>query len=250
MSAMKKQYVVVDIGNRFCKIGLCRGKQWLGTHRTSLKALPKIAADIKKQIHPQSEVTGLLCSVVPVKNRGVKQVLKKALNLKRIHVMLEDFAPPVPYPKTAGADRVANAYALFRQFGPCTVAVDFGTAITLDLVSKTGAFSGGIILPGVRTGLDAMGASGALLPHLEPRLSLRLIGKDTREAILSGVGFGIPGMIDHLVAAMEKELGYALVAVATGGDGKVLSRRSQRITAYRAHLTLEGIRDAYLAAVS
>jgi type III pantothenate kinase len=131
---------------------------------------------------------------------------------------------PIRYdnPYEVGADRLANAVAAYdRVHGTCVV-VDFGTAITYDIVSAVGEYLGGIITPGAEISIDALYERAAKLPKVELAEPRALIGKSTVDAIRSGIVYGFAGQVEGIVRRLRAELGPATFVIATGGLAALL----------------------------
>src|SRR6516165_12073978 len=126
---------------------------------------------------------------------------------------------PIRYdnPHEVGADRLANAVAAFDRVGDGCIVVDFGTAITYDVISAAGEYLGGIITPGAEISIDALYERAAKLPKVELVEPKALIGKSTVEAIRSGIAYGFAGQVEGIVRRLRGELGAETVAIATGG---------------------------------
>src|SRR5664280_1424575 len=148
-------------------------------------------------------------------------------------------------PKEVGADRVVNALGAFHLYGGPTVVVDFGTATSFDAVSAKGEFLGGAIAPGVEISVDALGARGAQLLKVELARPRSVIGKNTVEALQSGILFGSAGQVDGVVRRMVAEMGEATTVLATGGLAPLLIRECATINAHEPWLTLVGLRLVY-----
>jgi type III pantothenate kinase len=131
---------------------------------------------------------------------------------------------PIRYdnPREVGADRLANAIAAYERVRDTCVIVDFGTAITYDVVSAAGEYLGGIITPGAEISIDALYERAAKLPKVELAQPRSLIGKSTVEAIRSGIVFGFAGQVDGIVRRLRDELGSQTAVLATGGLAEVL----------------------------
>ena len=140
-----------------------------------------------------------------------------------------------PKPATIGADRLANAIAAHARFGAPVVVVDFGTAVTFDVVDAAANYTGGIIAPGLSAMTDYLHEKTALLPRIKIAEPESVVGKNTRGAMLSGAVHGYRGLIAELVRQLKRELGYAA------------DRAKLPVVASR--LTLEGLRLAGLRAV-
>jgi type III pantothenate kinase len=131
---------------------------------------------------------------------------------------------PIRYdnPYEVGADRLANAVAAYERIQDACVVVDFGTAITYDVVSAAGEYLGGIITPGAEISIDALYDRAAKLPKVELREPRTLIGKSTVDAIRSGIVHGFAGQVDGIVGRLRRELGSETTVIATGGLAGVL----------------------------
>jgi type III pantothenate kinase len=131
---------------------------------------------------------------------------------------------PIRYdnPREVGADRLANAIAAYERVHDTCVVVDFGTAITYDVVSAAGEYLGGIITPGAEISIDALYERAAKLPKVELAEPRALIGKSTVEAIRSGIVYGFAGQVDGIVGRLRAELGEGTTVIATGGLAAVL----------------------------
>src|SRR3712207_574499 len=129
---------------------------------------------------------------------------------------------PILYenPKEVGADRIANAVAAYDLYGGPTIVVDFGTATTFDAVSARGEYLGGAIIPGIEVSVDALGDRGAQLRRVEIAKPRSVIGKNTVEALQSGILYGFAGQVDGVVERMTAELAEDpadVTVMATGG---------------------------------
>jgi type III pantothenate kinase len=131
---------------------------------------------------------------------------------------------PIRYdnPHEVGADRLANAVAAYDRVHDTCVIVDFGTAITYDVVSSAGEYLGGIITPGAEISIDALYERAAKLPKVELARPRSLIGKSTVDAIRSGIVYGFAGQVEGIVRRLRAELGPSTRVIATGGLAGVL----------------------------
>jgi type III pantothenate kinase len=151
-----------------------------------------------------------------------------------------------PQPRTIGADRLANAIAAHQKFGAPAVVVDFGTAVTFDVVNRAGNYVGGIIAPGLAAMTEYLHEKTALLPRIKIREITRTIGKSTEQAMLVGAVHGYRGLIRELIMELKKELQTRrLPVVATGGYAALIGAKLPEITAIDPLLTLEGLRIAW-----
>jgi type III pantothenate kinase len=131
---------------------------------------------------------------------------------------------PIRYdnPHEVGADRLANAVAAYERVHSTCVVVDFGTAITYDVVSEAGEYLGGIITPGAEISIDALYDRAARLPKVELAPPRSLIGKNTVDAIRSGIVYGFASQVEGIVRRLRAELGPSTHVIATGGLAGVL----------------------------
>src|SRR5437660_11784006 len=131
---------------------------------------------------------------------------------------------PIRYdnPHEVGADRLANAVAAYERVGESCVVVDFGTAITYDVISSAGEYLGGIITPGAEISVDALYERAAKLPKVEAVEPRSLIGKSTVEAIRSGIAFGYAGQVEGIVRRLRAEMGADVKVILTGGLARVV----------------------------
>src|ERR1043165_7238143 len=125
---------------------------------------------------------------------------------------------PIRYdnPREIGPDRLVNALPGYDRAGGAVVIVDFGTAVTHDVVSAGGEYLGGVIFPGVEISLEALFSRAAALPTIDLTPPRAVIGKSTMDAIRAGVLYGFAGMVDGIIARLHDELG-AFTTLATGG---------------------------------
>ena len=152
---------------------------------------------------------------------------------------------PIRYdnPHEVGADRLANAVAAYDKIHDTCVIVDFGTAITYDIVSSAGEYLGGIITPGAEISIDALYDRAAKLPKVELWRPRSLIGKSTVDAIRSGIVYGFAGQVEGIVRRLRAELGPATCVIATGGlAGVLVPFIRETIDEVDDLLTLSGLR--------
>jgi len=144
-----------------------------------------------------------------------------------------------------GMDRLACAVAAFDRLQRSCVVVDFGTAVTVDLVNDEGFFLGGAILPGLMMQLSGLHEGTALLPLVPPGFPDNLVGKNTTQAIQSGVCRGLAGAVRGLVEAYATQLHHWPQVVATGGDAVFMAPHCDFLDSVVADLALRGVGIAY-----
>jgi type III pantothenate kinase len=145
-------------------------------------------------------------------------------------------------PHEVGADRLVNAVAAYDRVGAACIVVDFGTAITYDVVSADGELLGAIISPGIEISMEALAERAARLPRVELEQPKELIGRSTEASIQSGVIYGFAGQVDGIVARLRSELGVEAIAIATGGLATSIAPFCEEIDEVDDLLTLTGLR--------
>lgn len=148
-------------------------------------------------------------------------------------------------PAELGADRLVNAVAGIETYGAPLICVDFGTATTFDVVNAKKEYLGGLICPGLKISAEALFQRASRLPRIEIAEPERLVGRNTVQAMQSGLFYGYVGQVDGILARLKAEMPGATV-VATGGLGRVIAPHSAHIQHLAPDLTLEGLRILWL----
>ena len=150
-------------------------------------------------------------------------------------------------PQAVGADRVVNAIAAHALHGGDLIVIDFGTATTFDIVDASGAYKGGVIAPGINLSLDALFAAAARLPRIaiEVPEKATVIGRNTQDAMLSGIYWGYIGMIEGLVARIKAEIGRPTKVISTGGLATLFDEHSSVFDTVEPDLTITGLAMMY-----
>lgn len=208
---------------------------WIPTAEISAPALAEKLAD------PDFDAA-LVCSVVPEKSAILQDFLRD-----RSPVHLLDARSPLgigidyPEPASIGADRLANAVGVCARHGFPAVVIDFGTAVTFDVISPAPAYLGGVIAPGLGAMGEYLGKKTALLPIIDLAEPAHAIGRSTTEAMRAGAVIGYRGLVREILAAVRAELEIPAIAVATGGDAALIARGVKEIDAVDPELTLHGL---------
>lgn len=198
----------------------------------------------------KNRVTGVaVCSVVPKATGKAEKQIEALWRLKMFQLnykSLLGIGIDYPAPQTIGPDRLANALAARHDFGAPVVVVDFGTAVTFDVVNKRGDYVGGIIAPGLAVMTSYLHEKTALLPEIRIREVSAIVGKSTEEAMLIGAVHGYRGLIRELILKLKRELKCRqLPVVATGGYAKLMAMKLPEIVAVDPLLTLKGLQLAW-----
>ena len=248
--------LLFDIGNTHTHLGLADNTHLTRQVNISTAAwFNGTAKQLLKEFIGQHPVSGAaFCSVVPRATRFVRRTVKalwKHDPLELTPRTLTGVGINYPRPATIGPDRLANAVAVRHHYGAPAVVVDFGTAVTFDVVDARGDYVGGIIAPGLAAMTEYLHEKTALLPKIRIREVNAVIGKNTRQAMLIGAVHGYRGLIRELVSELKRELKCRrLPVVATGGYAKLMAARLPEITAVEPLLTLEGLRLVWRGSVN
>jgi type III pantothenate kinase len=187
----------------------------------------------------------IICSVVP----ETAEILKKWF-CGRAPVHFLSSASPLgmgidyPEPARIGADRLANASGVLSRHGAPAIVIDFGTAVTFDVISSAPAYCGGVIAPGLGAMTGYLAKKTALLPAIELAEPPSAIGKSTVHAMQVGAVIGYRGLVREIISRIREELGGEPHIVATGGDAELIARGLPEIAAVDPDLTLDGLRQA------
>jgi type III pantothenate kinase len=245
--------LLFDIGNTHTHIGLANDRrvlrqiniptgEWFGGNARARAA---------RFAGAQKIAGAVLCSVVPRATPLVRQAIHRLWKLKVLELTpktLRGLGIDYPKPHTIGPDRLANAVAAKHRFGAPVVVVDFGTAVTFDVVSRAGRYIGGIIAPGLAAMTDYLHEKTALLPTIRIREVAAVIGKNTEQAMLIGAVHGYRGLVRELIAELKRELKVKnLPVIATGGYARLMAAKLPEISAVEPNLTLEGLRLTWQA---
>ncbi|HRT57318.1 MAG TPA: type III pantothenate kinase [Candidatus Paceibacterota bacterium] len=240
--------LLLDVGNTNTHLGLARPgavtrQADVPTAEWFSGAAP---ARLARFVGSQSLRGAALCSVVPRATPIIKRVLRQRWNLPALELSaatVRGVGIRYPRPETIGPDRLANAVAARHRFGAPVVVVDFGTAVTFDVVNKEGSYVGGIIAPGLAAMTDYLHEKTALLPRIRIHETHSVIGRSTEEAMLIGAVHGYRGLVRELILELKCELGAPrLPVVATGGYARLIAAALPEISAVDPLLTLEGLR--------
>jgi type III pantothenate kinase len=149
----------------------------------------------------------------------------------------------VDEPQNVGADRALNAIAAHAKYPGDLLIIDFGTATTFDVVSPTGAYTGGIIAPGINLSLDALVSAAAKLPRIaiEAPADDSVIGRTTQSQMLIGIYWGYVAMLEGLTERIKREIAKPLTVIATGGLAALFDKHTNVFDAIEPDLTIQGL---------
>ena len=235
--------VAIDIGNTSIHVGLFSHGRL--RRRVSLPTtLAHRAAKLGRRIWFRGADEAIICSVVPRVTPGVVRALRAA-GCRRVRVVGRHLRVPLKNryrsPRQVGQDRLVGAYAAWKAYKRDCIVADFGTAITLDIVTKAGEYLGGIIAPGLEIALEALATRTALLPKVELKEPPELLGRDTANSIRSGILYGCAALCDGLVTQLKRRYAPRATVVATGGASPLIAKHASTIDHLKPHLVLDGL---------
>ena len=248
--------LVLDMGNTNITLGVYDGDQLLlqsriATDRTKMEDQYAVELmDLMRLYKLESAAFSgaILSSVVPPLNHALCGAVKKAVGVTPLLVgpgTKTGLNIRIDNPATLGADLLVGAVAAVDAVGYPCIIWDLGTATTVTVVDKEGAFRGGAIMPGIGTALGALADNTSLLPQISVDAPAKVIGTNTISCLQSGAVYGNACMIDGMNARIVEELGYDAPVVITGGLGREIAPQCRSKVQYISELLLDGLRIIY-----
>jgi type III pantothenate kinase len=245
--------LAVNVGNTETSLGVFREEElaW----RWRMRTAPERTADelallfggflSQHDLSFDRHVTGVvISSVVPSATGALRDMVNRYFGFPPVVVepgTRTGMPILIDNPKELGADRIVNSLGAYSKFGGPAIAVDVGTATTFDVVSEGGEYLGGAIAPGLQVSARALYERTARLLLVELAPPRSPVGKNTVEALQSGLVYGHAAMIDGMVERLAKEIGQPTVVI-TGGLAPVLVGECRTVDHHEPWLTLEGLR--------
>jgi type III pantothenate kinase len=230
--------LLIDVGNGRTKFGLATAEAILDRREHATREISP--ESVHQAIAGWQFDRVVLCSVVPNAIEAFREVFGRSL-IELKHTTPMNIGIRYPQPETIGADRLANAVALAQMHGAPGIVIDFGTAVTFDILSADQCYIGGVIAPGLRLMTDYLHERTALLPRVDLSEPTNAIGTSTKDAILAGAAIGYRGMVKGILEALRQELVSPKI-VATGGDAAWIVSGMEESILVDADLTLHGLR--------
>ncbi len=248
--------LTVDIGNSNIVLGGVRDEEIVFEARLrteATKTSDQYCVDVKILLDVygirSDEIEGaIIASVVPQVLNSFQTAIKKLTGKNSLVVgpgLKTGLNIKLENPGQTGADLVVADVAALREHKPPLIVIDMGTATTMSVLDETGAHIGGCIIPGVKISLDALTDKTALLPGLQLDQPKRAIGRNTIDAMRSGIMMGTASMLDGMIARMEAELGCKTTVVATGGIAKFVVPLCNTPIVYNKDLLIKGLAALY-----
>jgi len=238
--------LTVDIGNTSIYSGVFKGRGLKRTFRidTYSKNIEYIYIN---KLRPYSNAIEkiIVVNVVPKESKRVVDALRRIIG-KKILVVGRDIDSGIKNkyrrPGQVGQDRLVNARAGYELYGGGVIIVDFGTAITIDVVNKKGEYLGGVIAPGVETSYKTLSERAALLPKMRIKKPKGVLGRDTHSSMVSGAVYGFSGLCDGIVKRLKDGYCKGAKVIATGGLSSLIGPYCETVDKMDPELTLKGLR--------
>ncbi len=242
MPAPEAEFLLIDNSNSFTKFALAT-RSALGATR-KLRTREVDVVSLKRILRGWRFRAVVMCSVVPEKATVISRYLAAFPVLAVTAKTRLGIGIDYPKPRSIGADRLANAVSAAHYFGTPVIVVDFGTAVTFDILSSAKTYVGGVIAPGLEAMTDYLHQRTALLPKISLLEPPGPIGKSTKQAMLAGAVYGYRGLVRQIIAEIKSELSPTkkLRVVATGGYAELIAAGLPEIESVQPNLTLEGLR--------
>ena len=240
--ARGSDYLLIDISNSYVKIAFASAKRVFTPTRIVTGSLS--GRFVSRFLRRRNVGKVVVSSVVPAKNSAILKAAGKRKVLWLDWKLKLGVEIDYPKPQSIGADRLANAAAVTALYGCPAIVVDFGTAVTFDIVSEHRAYVGGVIAPGLEAMTNFLYKRTALLPKLSLKEPRHAIGKSTIQAMLSGAVFGYRGLVREILSQIRAEQfpRKKVHVVATGGYARLIARGLPEMGLVHPNLTLQGLR--------
>lgn len=245
--------IAVDIGNTNIVVAVHDGNKWAQSFR--------IYSDQKKTsdeyfvvldslmthagIYKHDISKAVISSVVPNLTRSMQKNITRLFDVQPLMVdrFVNSGLKRESIPEELGSDLLCNL-AQAHHIHPTNpvIIVDFGTALTFSTVDIDGTVLGASIAPGLVTAVNALFGNTAQLPQVELKIPPSVIGRNSQDAIRSGIMFGYAGMVKSIIEQSEQELGREVYVIATGGLSRTIAPLIDRINMLSPMHTLDGLK--------
>jgi len=244
-----KTLLAIDIGNTSVSLAVIKGKKII-QRACVLTSLPKkqfkqSLAKAVVQAKKKGAYESIVCSVAPKTLKTIKSIIKKEMGINPLIVGTNIKVPLINHynKKQIGQDRLVCAYAAQKLYGKPLIVIDLGTAITCDYISKKGDYEGGIIIPGLRLSSESLFKKTALLPNVHIERPAKLIGRDTKTSILSGIFYGYGALLGGLIARIHSSKKNYAKVILTGGYARMMQKYlSHKVYKVNEDLVFEGLK--------
>ena len=245
--------LAIDVGNTNMVFALADGAEFAAQWRCSTESartadqyfvwLDRLMRH--KGLEPSMVTDVVISNVAPATLFNLRVLCDRYFGCRPLVVGRPDCRLPIDVrvdnPAEVGADRLVNAVAAYRAYGPDLIVLDFGTATTFDVVDADGAYAGGVIAPGIALSLEALKAAAAHLPHIDVTMPQRVVGANTVACMQSGAFWGHVGLIEGVCGRIADERDCEMTVIATGGLSPLFARSAETIGHVDTDLTIRGL---------
>lgn len=244
--------LVIDIGNSDIVFALEEKLQYpynwrIQSDRSKISAEYEIKLRqhfLESDINIEIIKTVSMSSVVPDLNEIILEVCRNLFDIEPFIIdgdVISKLDLKIDNPYEIGTDLASNAVGAYAKYGQACIIVDFGTALTFTSVSAEGKILGVAIAPGVKTAMKALSSNTAKLPEIPLEIPSKLIGRNTVQAMQSGIMQGYVGLVKHMVEMTSLEMKESPKVIATGGLSFIFKPLHEIIDEINPNLTLDGI---------
>ncbi|WP_395650600.1 type III pantothenate kinase [Brevundimonas sp.] len=248
--------LAIEQGNTNTMFAVHNDVEWIAQWRTATEAnrtADEYAVWLTQLLHMNGlgfeDLDGcIISSVVPQSIFNLRNLSRRYMNVEPLIVGENanlGIEVRITKPTEAGADRLVNAIGAHLTYPGDLLLIDSGTATTFDVVAADGAFEGGLIAPGINLSLHALHEAAAKLPRIAIQKPERVIGKDTVQAMQSGVFWGYIALIEGLVDRIKAEWGAPLTVIGTGGVASLFEGATTSIDRFDPDLTIRGLLEIW-----
>jgi type III pantothenate kinase len=216
-------------------------------HETPNEWEPALA-DIWQQTGSARHRAVVIGSVAPRTARRFADLVERVCDAEPLFIRRDVPLPmrlDIENAREVGIDRICSAAAAYERVGSACAVASFGTATTIDCVSRDGVFLGGAILPGLQMSCDALHDRTEKLPRVAPAKPQGPFGRNTHDAIVNGVGFGLAGALREIVERFATALNEWPELIVTGGDAAMIATLADFVDYHVPDLCLMGVALAY-----
>ena len=248
--------LAIDIGNTNIVIGCIKDDEILFQARIAtdrIKTSDQYGVEIKNMLETfgvsREDIEGcIISSVVPPVFNSVQTGVRKVIGRQPMVVgpgLKTGLNIRLENPSQMGAALVAADVGALREYQPPLIIIDMGTATTMSVLDETGAHLGGCVCPGVKIGLEALTARTSLLPGIQLDRPERVLGRNTADAMRSGIMYGAASMLDGMIDRFREELGCDFNIIATGGLAEQIVPLCRHEMVYDHNLIIKGLAALY-----
>ena len=249
-------FFAIDVGNTEIVIALIRNFKIYKVNRIKTidfkkgkKKLFKKFIEIKNILKEQKKIQCIISSVVSHIDNDLNKYcflsLKENPHFVKFNKTKLNIKIDLKNKKEVGSDRIVNTIAVKSLYKQPTLVIDFGTTTTFDVINNTGNYVGGLITPGINLSLENLYHKTSKLPLVEFKKNNNIIGKNTKDAIQSGIYWGYVGLVIFIIKKIQRKFKKKLFCVSTGGLSKIISKDINLINIINENLTIIGLIEIF-----